>query len=145
MSKLVKGKDVILSIYDSESTAYKPVACLTENSYEVSVDTEQADPNKCDTNPPVEAGTASYEISADGVLLASDDPDFSTKANGSFLEELAWKKEKITWKISGGNEERYGVDGIVTSYSEGAPAEGNTTFSISISGSEQPVDTDPMI
>lgn len=141
-SKLIKGKDVILSIYDEEGSAYKPVACLTGNDYTVSVDVSDGDANKCDDTVPRDVNGATYELSGDGQVLSDSDDNYTDKANSEFLDKLVWKKENINWKMDGGYDTKYG-EGIITDYSEDYPADGNATFSITISGVGKPTDEDP--
>lgn len=142
-SKLIKGKDVILSIYDDDSEgAYKPVACLTDNTYSLTVDETEGDANKCDDVPPKQYGDVTCEITVDGQILDPTDTDYSDKSSAEVLDALAWSKEEFTWKMDGGYDTKYGT-GVITSYDEGYPADGIATFSATISVQDKPSDEDP--
>lgn len=143
MGTYVQGKDVILSIYDDTAAAYEPVACLTSNSISNSRDVTESEPNKCDLDGVQSPAGASYEISADGHIVALADTSYADKINDKKLFDLFWEKKEVNWKIAGGNQEKYG-EGILTAYSEEAPTEGVATFSLSISGKKKPTDTAPV-
>lgn len=143
MATYVEGKDVILSIYDETAAAYEPVACLTTNSIAFTREVTESEANKCDLDPTQTPAGASYEVTADGHIIKSTDTDYGTKYNDSKLYDAFWEKKRVDWKIEGGNDARYG-NGILTAYSEEAPTEGVATFSLSISGSAKPTDTEPV-
>lgn len=142
MAKLLEGRDVILSIYDD--TAYKPVVCLTSNSISHNREIVEGTVTKCDQSPSVSAGGYSYEISADGEVLALDDTDYADRANGEFLRGLIEEGKEQIFKMDGGNETIYGT-AIITAYEETYPAEGKATFTLSMRGIGKITDTDPVI
>lgn len=148
MSKFQQGREKIMSFYDETETAYKPIGCLTENGLSESQDVEEGDPNKCDPSVPKSQGAYSYELTGDGQILASDDPDYSEKANIEWIREL-WKTSRqdgstVTWKESGGNGDLYG-EAYITSLETTNPTTGVSTFSITLSGIGEYTETDPKV
>jgi len=148
MSKIVKGEDVVLKLYDSTASAYLPVGCLTTNSISESQDITEGEPNKCDSSTPKSQGAYSYEISGDAQLVALDDPDYSAKAHYEKLREL-WKASRVSgdpinWAQEGGNADYYGT-GFITALDVEYPTPGGATFTISISGIGEILDTDPIV
>ena len=135
MSKLVQGKFVILSIHDG--TAYLPIGCITTNSLNETQEVNEGEPNKCDTTIPKSQGAYTYDISADAVMLASDDPTYSARAHYDKVRQI-WKDSRadgstIYWKMEGSNTDMFG-EGFLTELSSEYPTDGNATFSVGISG-----------
>ena len=143
MSTMVNGKTVVLSLWDG--TAYLPIGCLTSNGISESQEINDGEPNKCDDNVPRSQGAYSYEINADGVMVAIADAGYSTKANYQKIREI-WKTSRtgltpIFWKQS--------IDGVaefgkmyITSLDAEFPADGDATFSITGSGIDSISPTD---
>lgn len=146
MSTMVAGRDVILSFYDDTAEAYVPLACLTSNGISESQDITEGEANKCDENLPKTLGAYSYEINADGIILASSDTNYSTRASYDKVRSL-WETARaagdpLTWRMAGGNSTQYG-EVFITSLDAEFPAEGDATFSVSGSGVGSIVETDP--
>lgn len=145
MSKFVEGWDIVLELYDPTAEAYLPIGCLTNNGISESQDVTEGEAHKCSRTIARAQGPYSYEVSADGVILALDDPEYSTKAHIELIREI-WKNsredsETVFWKQSGGNTEMFG-EAYITSIDTDAPAEGDATFSISMSGIGEISETD---
>lgn len=145
MSKFIKGRAVILSLYDT--SAYMPVACLTSNGISQSQEIIEGDANKCDLEPSKSAGAYTYEVNAEGLVLDSGDSGYGTKASYNKINTL-WATARstgatVTWKMSGVNGDEYGT-AFITSLEINADAEGDATFSISMNGVGEILSTDPM-
>lgn len=148
MSTMVKGRDVILSIYDDTEGAYLPLACLTSNGISQNQEITEGTANKCDLDLPKSLGAYSYEINADGLILSSTDSGYSGKASYDKVEEL-WLAasaagETLNWKQSGGNEDKFG-EMYISTLEANFDAEGEATFSISGTGVGKIVKVDPKL
>ena len=146
MSTMVRGRDVILSIYDDTAEVYVPVSCLTSNGISESQDITEGEANKCDENIPKTLGAYSYEINADGIILKSTDANYATRASYDKVRSL-WETARtagkpLTWRMAGGNTTQYG-EAFITSLDAEFPAEGDGTFSVSGSGVGSIVAADP--
>jgi len=146
MSKIVQGKNVILSLHDG--TAYLPIGCLTTNGISESQDVTEGEPNKCDTTTPKSQGSYTYEISGDAVMLALDDPDYSAKAHYEKIRTI-WKESRdtgdvINWAQKGSNVDYFGT-GFITALDADFPTDGSATFTIAISGIDEILEVDPIV
>lgn len=136
MSTMVNGKSVIISIWDGVE-AYLPIGCLTSNGISESMEINDGEPNKCDNFVARSKGAYSYEINADGVMIASSDPNYSARAHYQKIREI-WKASRtndtpVFWKQTIDAEIQYGKMEIVK-LDASFPADGNATFSLSGSG-----------
>jgi len=140
---IIHGKLGILSIWDS--TAYKPIACLTSNSLATSLSVIESN-TKCDPGNTVRnADQFSYDLSADGEYIDTTSVGGSTTlASHDFLLELQMAKTNVTWKLDSGLADTiyYGT-AIISDLNLDQPSDANSTFSATLSGSGAIVLVDP--
>lgn len=140
----IKGELGLLYIHDG--TIYRPIACLTSNSFNPSVSVIESN-TKC--NPGVtikQAGMFTYTIDAEGEYIDTTSVGGeTTKASHDYLFEIMVAKLPITWKLDTGvSDAVYYGSAIITDLplTQGAGDE-LSTFSITLEGSGLVVTTDP--
>lgn len=148
----IKGELSILSIWDG--TAYRPVACLTNNSLTQSLSIIESQ-TKCDPGVVKKsAGTLNYNISLEGEYIDTTSVGGdSAKASHDFLMEIqndqasgakpaeAWKLET---NVNDSNFKTYYGDAIISELTLDAPAGDELqTFSATLEGSGLIVEADP--
>jgi len=137
----IKGYSVLFSIWDTD--AYEPIACVTSNTLTENVELIETR-TKCNPgNVDREADAYTYEISVDGVYI-DEDVDTARQSHRK-LATLMRAKTTITWRLSTGITSptaEYGT-GIITSLELTGEAEGNATFTATISGIGSITSTDP--
>lgn len=140
---IIHGKVGILSIYDT--SAYKPIACLTSNSLATSLSVIESN-TKCDPGNTVRnADQFSYDISADGEYIDTTSVGGeSTLASHDWLLEKQMAKTDVVWKLDSGLADTvyYGT-AIISDLNLDQPSDANSTFSCTLSGSGAIVTTDP--
>lgn len=140
----IKGELGILYIHDN--TIYRPIACLTSNSFNPTVSVIES-MTKCAPGVVEKtAGMFNYTLEAEGEYIDTTSVGGEiTKASHDYLFTKMVAKLPITWKLDTGvtGAIYYGT-GIITDLplEQGAGDE-LSTFSISIEGSGAVVLTDP--
>lgn len=140
---IIHGKYGILSIWDTD--AYKPVACLTSNSLATSLSVIESN-TKCDPGNTVRnADQFSYDINADGEYIDTTSAGGEdTKASHDWLLEKQMAKTNVIWKLDSGlTDTIYYGTAIISDLNLDQPADANSTFSATLSGSGAIVTTDP--
>lgn len=144
MATPVKGELGLLYIHDG--TIYRPLACLTSNSFSPNVSVIES-MTKC--NPGVvtkTAGVFTYTLEAKGEYIDTTSVGGdTTKASHDYLFTKMTAKLPITWKLDTGvTGAVYYGSGIITDLplEQGAGDE-LSTFSITIEGSGAVVTVDP--
>jgi len=145
MATFIKGDVLILSIHDG--SAYRPLACLTSNSLSESMGVIET-VTKCDPGvTQKEAGTYSYDISAEGEYIDTTSVGGeTTKASHDYLHSIFAGGAPVIWKMSTGiaDTDAYYGTGYVTELSADAPTGDEfATFSMTISGDGSIVTADP--
>lgn len=137
----IKGDVVLFSIWDTD--AYEPIACLTSNTLNESVEIDEVK-TKCNPgNTEQTPGAYSYEISVDGIYI--DETVDTDRQSHSKLKGYMRAKTKITWKMAtglSGVAAEYGY-GYITSLELTGDAGENATFTATISGTGAITSTDP--
>lgn len=140
---IIHGKVGILSIWDT--SAYKPVACLTSNSLATSLSVIESN-TKCDPGNTVRnADQFSYDISADGEYIDTTSVGGdSTKASHDWLLSKQMAKTSVVWKLDSGLADSiyYGT-ALISDLNLDQPSDANSTFSATLSGSGAIVLVDP--
>lgn len=145
MSDFIKGEVAILYIYDT--SAYKPIACLTSNSLSSTLGVIETQ-TKCDPGETIKgAGSFAYTIDAEGNYIDTTSAGGDTaKASHDKLLALQQAKADVTWKLDNGlgaGAAYYGT-GVISDLSADFPAGDEfATFSLTIDGSGAIVTTDP--
>ena len=147
MATFIKGDVLILSIHDG--SAYRPLACLTSNSISESMGVIET-VTKCDPGvTQKEAGTYSYELSAEGEYIDTTSVGAeTTKASHDYLHSIFAAGNSITWKLATGitDTAAYYGTGYLTELSADAPTGDEfATFSCTISGDGSIVTVDPIV
>ena len=140
---IIHGKLGILSIWDT--SAYKPVACLTSNSLSTALSVIESN-TKCDPGNTVRnANEFSYDISADGEYIDTTSAGGETTlASHDWLLVKQMAKTNVSWKLDSGLADTiYFGSAIISDLSLDQPADGNSTFSATLSGSGAIVLVDP--
>jgi|TARA_R110002020_G_scaffold297267_3_gene513033 hypothetical protein len=141
MSTFIKGDENILYVYNTATSAYEPMACLTSNSLSSTLGVNEV-VTKCDPGEVIKtAGTFDYSISGDGLYIDTGvgaPSGDELKQSHDKLLALQLAKTKVNWKVDTGlatNTEYFG-EGFITDLAMESPTGGeNTTFSVTISGS----------
>jgi predicted secreted protein len=140
---IIHGKVGILSIWDT--SAYKPIACLTSNSLATSLSVIESN-TKCDPGNTVRnADQFSYDISADGEYIDTTSVGGETTlASHDWLLVKQMAKTNVSWKLDSGLADTvyYGA-AIISDLNLDQPSDANSTFSCTLSGSGAIVTTDP--
>tara|TARA_R110002051_G_scaffold308116_1_gene379509 strand:- start:12424 stop:12873 length:450 start_codon:yes stop_codon:yes gene_type:complete len=142
----IKGDALILSIYDEDNTAYRPVACLTSNSLNRTVNIIESQTKCAPGEIEKTKGTQTYSLSADGEYQDSTSVGGSTAtASHDYLME-AMDNDAITWRMSTGLADTpfyYGTAIISDLSLTGDAGDAVSTFSTTFEGSGLIVTTDP--
>ena len=147
MATFIKGDVLVLSIHDG--TAYRPIACLTSNSISQSMGVIETI-TKCDPGvTQKQAGTYSYEISAEGEYIDTTSVGAeTTKASHDYLHKNKFASGSLVeWKMTTGlaDDSEYFGSGYLTELSADAPTGDEfATFSMTLSGTGSIVLTDPV-
>lgn len=140
---IIHGKLGILSIWDS--SAYEPIACVTSSSLATSLSVIESN-TKCDPGVTVRnADQFSYDVSVDGELLDTTSVGGdATKQSWDALLALQMAKTNVQWKYDVGlaDDIFYGT-AIISDLNLDQPADANSTFSCTLSGSGVIVLVDP--
>jgi len=141
----IKGELGILYIHDA--TVYRPIACLTSNSFNPAVSVIES-MTKC--NPGVsikQAGMFTYTIDAEGEYIDTTSVGGeTTKASHDYLFGRMVNKTLVTWKLDTGvTDAIYYGSAVITDLplTQGAGDE-LSTFSITLEGSGSVATTDPL-
>lgn len=141
---IIQGDDLILSVYDG-SAAYRPIACLTDNSFDATVEVIE-NQTKCDPGNVIKsAGAASYTLSVDGQYVDTTSVGGETTlASHDYLLDLLGNKTKRTYRLATGLTDTafYYFTGLITDLSLSSPAGDNASFSgtIDVDGGYATVD-----
>src|SRR3972149_8852398 len=101
MSTPIKGELGILYVHDG--TIYRPIACLTSNSFSPSVSVIESN-TKCDPGVTIkQAGIFTYTLEAEGEYIDTTSVGGEiTKASHDFLFTKMVAKLPIVWKLDTG-------------------------------------------
>lgn len=148
MSTPIKGDYGILYIYDTVGEAWKPVACLTSNSLNTTVEVIERQ-TKC--APGViekSSGSFNYSLSIEGEYIdtttaGGDD----TKKSHDRLLELQEAKELVNWKLDTDIQDNDAVEyyglALITDLTLDQAVGENSTFSGTLDGSGAIARVDP--
>ena len=144
MSTPIKGELGILYVHDG--TIYRPIACLTSNSFSPSVSVIESN-TKCDPGVTIkQAGIFTYTLEAEGEYIDTTSVGGEiTKASHDFLFTKMVAKLPIVWKLDTGvTGVIYYGNAIITDLplDQGAGDE-LSTFSITLEGSGAVATVDP--
>ena len=134
----VKGHTGLLSVYDT--TAYKPIVCLTSTSMS-SVLRLIEKVNYCTQGETIRTiDGIDRTVSFDAEVMTVDTP--ATKA--SYAELLTLQGEEQKFKLEGRGTEQF-FKAVISDLSDTFPAEGDATFSGTLTINGDISDTDPEI
>lgn len=149
MAGEIKGEAIVLYVYDTTDVAYRPIACLTSNSLNITrgvIETQ----TKCDPGTTTRAaGTRSYEIPCEGLYIDTTSVGAQvTKASHDYLLDIIQSTTgTVTWRMDTGLTDTpyyYGT-GILTDLgNDNASGDEFATFSATISGDGDVVKIDPI-
>jgi hypothetical protein len=144
MSTPIKGELGILYVHDG--TIYRPIACLTSNSFSPSVSVIESN-TKCDPGVTIkQAGIFTYTLDAEGEYIDTTSVGGEiTKASHDFLFTKMVAKLPVVWKLDTGvTGVIYYGNAIITDLplDQGAGDE-LSTFSITLEGSGAVATVDP--
>lgn len=145
MADFIKGEDLILYVWDT--TAYKPIACLTSNSINRAKSIIETT-TKCDKGVVIRAsGSKSYDIPFEGIYIDTTSVGAeTTKASHDTLMGLFDTDAEQDWKMDTGltDTPAYYGSGIFSALDMTAGSGDEfATFSGTISGSGAIETTDP--
>ena len=125
----VNAKDILLFIDIAGGTSYEPVACLTEQSFNLA--TEVIDSaTKCGADKA--PGNTEYTLDFQGQTLIGE----STKVSAADLFTLAQNTTTISWKVGKAvptaGDVVYTGSGFISKLDQSWPNTGKATFSASI-------------
>lgn len=145
MALPIKGEIALLYIHDG--TIYRPLACLTSNSFSPSVSIIESN-TKCNPGVTIKtAGMFNYTLEAEGEYIDTTSVGGDvTKASHDYLFTKMTAKLPVTWKLDTGvTDVIYYGSGIITDLplDQGAGDE-LSTFSITIEGSGDVTKVDPI-
>ena len=136
MPPKIKGEIGIISIYDS--AAYRPVACLTSNSFASTVSAIDSQ-TKCNPGSIEKlGGTFAYVIEAEGEYIDTTSVGGDTaKASHDYLFGLQQLKALVTWKLVTGvtGQVYYGTALITDLNLDMGSGDDLTTFTVTLDGS----------
>lgn len=145
----LKGKVKIIYLHDG--TAYRPVACDTQNSLETTLEDGVVVVTKCDPdNTTTSPGAFSYELSGEGIQIDTTSAGAEiTKASHDWMLTKQQAKELMTWRRATGLTDTpyyYGTAYIqgLTDDGEAGEDNPNATFSFTLQGTGGIVTTDPI-
>lgn len=140
---IIHGKEGILYIWDT--SAYKPIACLTSNSLATSLSVIESN-TKCDPGNTVRnPDQFSYDISADGEYIDTTSVGGDTaKASHDWLLAKQMAKTSVVWKLDSGlADTTYYGTAIISDLNLDQASDANSTFSATLSGTGAIVTVDP--
>ena len=145
MALPIKGEIALLYIHDG--TIYRPLACLTSNSFSPSVSIIESN-TKCNPGVTIKtAGMFNYTLEAEGEYIDTTSVGGDvTKASHDYLFTKMTAKLPVAWKLDTGvTGVIYYGSGIITDLplDQGAGDE-LSTFSITIEGSGDVTKVDPI-
>ena len=141
---IISGDDLVIAVWDGTS-AYRPVACLTSNSFSAAVEVIE-NQNKCDPGNTVKTyGSVSYTVSLEGQYVDTTSVGGETTlASHDYLLGLMANKTSRTYRLSTGlaDTQYYYVTGILADLELSGDAGDEATFSgtIEVSGGYATVD-----
>lgn len=142
---IIQGDDLILDVWDGTS-AYRPISCLTDNSFDAAVEVLE-NQNKCDPGNTIKTyGAVSYTVTLDGQYIDTTSVGGeTTKASHDYLLGLMANKTSRTYRLSTGLADTayYYFTGIIADLGLSTPAGDNATFSATIEVSGGYATTDP--
>ncbi len=140
------GKNTILSVYtaikDAEGellpAAYYPIGCLTSNGITKTTNMTDGTKTKCDSNPEATYDTLTYEVSFEAIEYEDDGLKITYDDMSKLQDDTFDSNSYAYFKIDDmeGNtatRTRFGK-GFLTSLEETSPAEGENTYSGTITG-----------
>lgn len=131
----VKGYTGLLSVYDT--TAYKPIVCLTSTSMS-SVLRLIEKVNYCTQGETIRTiDGIDRTVSFDAEVMTVDG-----NTNASYAELLELQGEEQTFKLEGRGEAKY-FKAVISDLSDTFPGEGDATFSGTLTINGDISDTDP--
>ena len=141
----IKGEGIVL--YISDSSIYRPIACLTQNSLNETrgvIETQ----TKCDPGVTTKnAGTYAYDLSCEGLYIDTTSATGEiTKASHDYLHSLIAAGTEVTWKMDTGLTDTvayYGTAFITDLGADFASGDENSNFSATLSGNGAIVTVDP--
>lgn len=140
----IKGEVGILYVHDG--TIYRPVACLTSNSLSTAVSVIESNTKCAPGVTTKQGGIFTYTIEAEGEYIDTTSVGGEvTKASHDYLLDKQKLKGLITWKlVTGVTGATYYGEAIISDLSldQGAGDE-LSTFSVTLEGSGDIVETDP--
>lgn len=146
MAKYVKGNDAVISIWDADAEAWRPIGCETSHTLTENQEVTEGEGTKCDPNPSRSLGAYTYSVDADAKMIHSDDENYSDKANYEFLRERfkgqREDSEEIEWRLTGADYDQFGK-GYITDLSRTGAFGDDAEFSLSIEGIGEIEETDP--
>lgn len=132
----VKGHTGLLSVYNT--TAYKPIVCLTSTSMS-SVLRLIEKVNYCTQGEPEKTiDGIDRTVSFDAEVMTIGTP----ASNASYAELLGLQGEEQTFKLEGRGDAQY-FKAVISDLSDTFPAEGDATFSGTLTINGDISDTDP--
>ena len=137
--KNVKGHEGLLSVYDTTTSAYLPIVCLTSTSLSRATETIEK-VNYCTQGDTVTTvSSITRELSIDGEIMT----DLTAEASYADLIDIIESKGKRTWRLEGRDEAPQYFTGSLTSLSDTFGAGEDATFSGSLSIDEALASVDP--
>ena len=145
MALPIKGEIALIYIHDG--TIYRPLACLTSNSFNPSVSIIESN-TKCNPGVTIKtAGMFNYTLEAEGEYIDTTSVGGdTTKASQDYLFTKMTAKLPVTWKLDTGvtGVIYYGT-GIITDLPlDQGSGDDLSTFSITIEGSGDVAKVDPI-
>jgi predicted secreted protein len=139
----IKGELLILYVWDS--SIYRPIACLTQNSLSETQNIIESQ-TKCDPGVITKiAGSYSYELSAEGEYIDTTSAGAEvTSASHDYLHSVFGTE--VTWKLATGltDTDFYFGTAILNDLSmDAAAGDDLATFSASLTGTGLIVEIDP--
>ncbi len=152
MANFIKGDEAILYVYDTLTTAYKPVACLTSNSLSTTLGIIETQ-TKCDPGETIKgAGSFNYNLSLEGNYIDTTSVGGDTaKASHDYLlilqqNQATGSQGFITWRLGTGLADTpfyYGFAIISELEADFPTGDEFSTFSSTFEGSGAVLTTDP--
>ncbi|MEM6814898.1 MAG: hypothetical protein AAF600_10940 [Bacteroidota bacterium] len=146
----LKGKVKIIGIWDG--SAYRPVACDTQNTLETVLSDGASVVTKCDPDNIVTTpGAFSYSLSGEGVQLDTTSTSGDTaKASHDFLFDLQQNKTRVSWRRVTGLADipfyyGYGYINNLSDLGETGEDNPNATYTFTLNGDGGIVKTDPNV
>jgi predicted secreted protein len=150
MSTPMKGENGIVYIYDADTAAYKPVACLTSNSLNTTVEVIERQTKCAPGVVEKSAGSFNYSLSLEGEYIDTTSVGGdTTKESHDALLVLQQARELVDWKldtdITDNTSIKYYGKALITDLSLDQGTNENSTFSATLDGSGAILLTEPVI